>query len=41
MLLEQMAWGASVVSAIAIVASALYASIQIRHNTLAVRGAAF
>ena len=41
MLLEQMAWLASVVSAVAIVVSAIYASIQIRHNTLAVRAAAF
>jgi hypothetical protein len=41
MLLEQLAWLASVVSAIAIVVSAIYASIQIRHNTLAVRASAF
>jgi len=41
MLLEQLAWLASVVSAIAIVVSATYASIQIRHNTLAVRASAF
>ncbi len=41
MLLEQLAWLASVVSAIAIVVSAIYASVQIRHNTLAVRASAF
>jgi hypothetical protein len=42
MLLEQLAWLASVVSAIAIVISAVYAaSIQIRHNTVAVRASAF
>jgi hypothetical protein len=41
MLLEQLAWSASVVSAVAIVVSAIYASIQIRHNTLAVRASAF
>jgi hypothetical protein len=41
MLLEQLAWLASVVSAIAIVVSAIYASIQIRHNTIAVRASAF
>ncbi len=41
MLLEQLAWFASIVSAIAIVVSAIYASIQIRHNTLAVRASAF
>jgi len=41
MLLEHLAWLASVVSAIAIVVSAIYASIQIRHNTLAVRASAF
>lgn len=41
MLLEQLAWLASVVSAIAIVASAIYASVQIRHNTVAVRASAF
>jgi hypothetical protein len=41
MLLEQLASLASVVSAIAIVMSAIYASIQIRHNTVAVRASAF
>ena len=41
MLLEQLAWLASVVSAFAIVISAIYASIQIRHNTVAVRASAF
>ena len=41
MLLEQLAWLASVVSALAIVVSAIYASVQIRHNTLAVRASAF
>jgi hypothetical protein len=41
MLLEQLAWLASVVSAIAIVASAIYASVQIRHNTVVVRASAF
>jgi hypothetical protein len=41
MLLERLAWLASVVSAIAIVVSAIYASIQIRHNTVAVRASAF
>jgi hypothetical protein len=41
MLLEQLAWLASVVSAIAIVVSAIYASIEIRHNTVAVRASAF
>src|SRR5215831_15987940 len=40
-MLQQLAWLASVVSALAIVASAIYASIQIRHNTLAVRASAF
>jgi hypothetical protein len=41
MLLGQLAWLASVVSAVAIVVSAIYASIQIRHNTRAVRASAF
>jgi hypothetical protein len=41
MLLEQLTWLASVVSAVAIVVSAIYASIQIRHNTRAVRASAF
>ena len=41
MSLEQLAWIASVVSAIGIVVSADYASIQIRHNTRAVRSSAF
>ena len=40
-MLEQLAWVASVVSAIAIVATAMYASIQIRHSTRAVRASAF
>jgi len=40
-LLEQLAWVASVVSALAILMSAIYASIQIRHNTVAVRAATF
>src|SRR5438445_68636 len=41
MWLEHLAWFASVVSALAIVVSAIYASMQIRHNTRAVRAAAF
>lgn len=41
MLLEQLAWFASVVSAVAIVVSVVYASIQIQHNTRAVRASAF
>ena len=41
MILEQIAWISSVVSAAAIVMSVLYASIQIRHNTRAVLAAAF
>lgn len=40
-MLEQLAWLASVVSAAAIVTSAIYASVQIRHNTRAVRASAF
>ena len=41
MWLEDSARFASVVSAVAIVVSAVYASIQIRHNTRAVRASAF
>lgn len=41
MLLEQLASLASVVSAVAVVASVIYASLQIRHNTLAVRASSF
>ena len=41
MWLEKLASIASVVSAIAIVVSVVYASIQIRHNTRAVRATAF
>lgn len=41
MWLERLAWLASVVSALAIVTSAIYASIQIRHNTRAVSASAF
>lgn len=41
MLLEELAWLASVVSAVAIVVSVIYAARQIRNNTLAVRAAAF
>jgi hypothetical protein len=41
MWLEDLAKFASVVSALAIVTSAIYASIQIRHNTRAVRATAF
>lgn len=41
MSLEQLAWLASIVSAVAIVVSAVYASIQIRHNTRAVLASAF
>ena len=41
MWLEDLARFASVVSATAIVVSAVYASIQIRHNTRAVRASAF
>ncbi|HSQ96859.1 MAG TPA: hypothetical protein VLM18_12310 [Croceibacterium sp.] len=40
-MLEQLAWLASVVSAAAIVTSAVYAAVQIRHNTRAVRASAF
>ena len=40
-MLEQLAWVASVVTAVAIVMSAIYASIQIRHNARAVRASAF
>ena len=40
-MLEQLAWVASVVSAVAIFMSAIYASIQIGHNTRAVRASAF
>ncbi len=41
MWLENLARFASIVSALAIVVSAVYASIQIRHNTRAVRASAF
>ena len=41
MWLDTLARFASVVSALAIVVSAIYASIQIRHNTRAVRASAF
>lgn len=41
MWLEELARFATIVSAMAIVVSAVYASIQIRHNTRAVRASAF
>ena len=41
MWLEQLAWVASIVSALAIVATVIYAAIQIRHNTRAVSASAF
>lgn len=41
MLLEELAWLASVVSAVAVVVSVIYAAREIRNNTLAVRAAAF
>ena len=40
-MLEQISAIASVVSALAIVASVIYASVQIRHNTRAVTASAF
>ena len=40
-MLEQLAWVASVVTAVAIVVSATYASIQVRDNTRAVRASAY
>jgi hypothetical protein len=40
-MLEQIFWVASVVGAVAIVMSAVYASIQIRHNTRSDRASAF
>src|SRR5262249_23038586 len=40
-MLEQLAWVASVVTAVAIVMSAIYASIQVRDNTRAVRASAY
>jgi hypothetical protein len=39
--LEQLASAASIITALAIVVSVVYASIQIRHNTRAVTAAAF
>ena len=41
MTLEQLAWLSSVVSAVALVISVIYVSIQIRHNTRAVLAAAY
>lgn len=41
MWLQHLAWLATIVSALAIVVSAIYASLQIRHNTRAVRASAF
>ena len=40
-MLERLAWLASVVSAFAVVASVVYASVQIRHNTRAVAASSF
>ena len=39
--LQEFAWLGATMSAVAIVLSAIYASIQIRHNTRAVRASAF